>query len=53
MADVFYKKPSGEIFKYQAGRMKKTSCDEKYTLCDINGKEAKETKKATTKKGAK
>ena len=47
MADVFYKKPSGEVFKYQAGRMKKSSCDEKYTLCDINGKEIKkETKKA-------
>ena len=47
MADVFYKKPSGEVFKYQAGRMKKSSCDEKYTLCDIKGKEIKkETKKA-------
>ena len=47
MADVFYKKPSGEVFKYQAGRMKKSSCDEKYTLCDKGGKAIKkETKKA-------
>ena len=53
MADVYYKKPSGEVFKYQAGRMKKSSCDEKYTLCDLNGKEVKAEKKASTKKGAK
>jgi len=53
MADVYYKKPSGEVFKYQAGRMKKSSCDEKYTLCDLNGKEVKAEKKATAKKGAK
>ena len=47
MADVYYKKPNGEVFKYQAGRMKKSSCDEKYTLCDLNGKAVKiETKKA-------
>ena len=47
MADVYYKKPSGEVFKYQAGRMKKSSCDSKYDLCDINGKSVKkETKKA-------
>ena len=53
MAEVYYKKSNGEVFKYQAGRMKKSSCDEKYTLCDLNGKEAKVTKKASTKKGAK
>ena len=53
MADVYYKKPNGEVFKYQAGRMKKSSCDEKYTLCSIDGKEVKAEKKATTKKGAK
>ena len=47
MADVFYKKPNGEVFKYEAGRMKKSSCDSKYTLCSANGKEIKkETKKA-------
>jgi hypothetical protein len=52
MAEVYYKKPNGEIFKYQAGRMKKTSCDSKYTLCDSRGKPV-EKKKATAKKGAK
>ena len=47
MADIYYKKPNGEVFLYQAGRMKKSSCDSKYTLCDSNGKEVKkETKKA-------
>ena len=47
MADVYYKKPNGEVFKYQAGRMKKASCDSKYALCDIKGKAIKkETKKA-------
>ena len=53
MADVYYKKPSGEVFKYQAGRMKKSSCDKKYTLCDAKGKSVTVEKKATTKKGAK
>ena len=53
MAEVYYKKPNGEIFKYQAGRMKKSSCDENYTLCDANGKEVKVEKKTTAKKGAK
>ena len=53
MADVFYKKPSGEVFKYQAGRMKKSSCDEKYTLCDIKGKEIKKAVKKETKKAKK
>ena len=53
MADVFYKKPNGEVFKYEPGRMKKSSCDSKYTLCDAKGKEVKVEKKATTKKGAK
>ena len=53
MAEVYYKKPNGEVFKYQAGRMKKSSCDSKYTLCDIGGKAVKVEKKATAKKGAK
>ena len=53
MADVFYKKPNGEVFKYEAGRMKKASCDDKYTLCDLNGKEVKAEKKASSKKGYK
>ena len=53
MADIFYKKPNGEVIKYAPGRMKKSSCDEKYTLCEANGKELKVEKKATTKKGAK
>ena len=47
MADVYYKKPNGEVFKYAPGRMKKSSCDEKYKLCDAKGKAVKkETKKA-------
>ena len=50
MADVYYKKPSGVVFKYQAGRMRKSSCDEKYTLCDIGGKAIQKAKK---KSGAK
>ena len=51
MADVYYKKPSGEVFKYQAGRMKKSSCDTKYTECDAKGKaiEKKTTKKKADK----
>ena len=53
VAEVYYKKPNGEVFKYQAGRMKKSSCDSKYTLCDIGGKATKVEKKATAKKGAK
>ena len=53
MAEVYYKKPNGEVFKYQAGRMKKASCDEKYTLCDNKGKAVTVEKKATAKKGAK
>jgi len=53
MAEVYYKKPNGEVFKYQAGRMKKSSCDSKYTLCDANGKEVKVEKKTTAKKGVK
>tara|TARA_Y100000310_G_scaffold228337_1_gene230657 strand:+ start:66 stop:221 length:156 start_codon:yes stop_codon:yes gene_type:complete len=51
MADVFYKKPSGEVFKYEAGRMKKSSCDSKYTECDAKGKAIE--KKATQKKATK
>mgnify|MGYP003148449116 FL=1 len=51
MADVFYKKPNGEVFKYEPGRMKKSSCDSKYTECDAKGKAVE--KKATTKKADK
>ena len=51
MADVFYKKPSGEVFKYEAGRMKKSSCDSKYTECDAKGKAIE--KKATQEKATK
>jgi len=53
MADIYYKKPSGEVFKYQAGRMKKSSCDSKYELCDINGKVIKQETKKETKKAKK
>ena len=55
MANVFYKKPNGEVFKFEAGRMKKSSCDSKYTPCDAAGKElAKKTsKKSSAKEGDK
>ena len=51
MADIYYKKPNGEVFRYEAGRMKKSSCDSKYTECDAKGKtvEKKTTKKKATK----
>ena len=45
MADVYYKKPNGEVIKYQAGRMKKSSCEIKYTLCDAGGKAVQKKKK--------
>lgn len=47
MPDTYYKKPNGEIFKFERGRMKKSSCELKYTKCDKNGKEIKPK---TTKK---
>ena len=46
MTNVFYKKPNGEVFLYEAGRMKKSSCDQKYVLCDANGKDIKPKPKA-------
>ena len=49
----FFKKPNGEVFPYQAGRMKRSSCEEKYTLCDINGKEIKKEVKKEVKKESK
>ena len=49
MADIFYKKPNGEVFKYEAGRMQKDSCDKKYTLCDAKGKAVVKTKKKAEK----
>lgn len=52
MSDTYYKKPNGEVFRYEAGRMKKDSCEAKYTLCDSKGKEIK-AEKATKKKGSK
>ena len=39
MAKIFYKKPNGEVLLYEPGRMKKSSCDKKYVLCDGSGKE--------------
>ena len=45
MTYIYYKKPNGEVFKYQAGRMKKSSCDKKYILCDANGKAITKPKK--------
>ena len=45
MADIYYKKPNGEVFRYEPGRMKKDSCDKKYTLCDKNGKAVQKPKK--------
>ena len=51
MADIFYKKPNGEVIKYEPGRMKKSSCDSKYTECDAKGKaiEKKAPKEKATK----
>ena len=46
----YFKKPNGEVFPYQAGRMKRSSCEAKYTLCDSNGKEIKKEVKKETKK---
>lgn len=50
MSDVFYKKPNGDVFKFQLGRMKKESCDKKFVLCDSNGKEIKKVEKKEVKK---
>ena len=47
MADIYYKKPNGEVFRYEPGRMRKDSCDKKYTLCDKNGKAVQKPKKKT------
>ena len=55
MSNVFYKKPNGEVFRFELGRMKKSSCDAKYVLCDASGKEVKQEapKKASKKKEGK
>ena len=45
MADVYFKKPNGEVVRYEAGRMKLSSCESKYIKCDVNGKEIKAVKK--------
>ena len=52
---IFYKKPNGEVFKFEAGKMKKSSCDAKFVLCDVSGKEIKKEapKKSSKKKGDK
>ena len=51
MSNVFYKKPNGEVFRFELGRMKKSSCDAKYVLCDASGKEVKkESPKKVEKK---
>tara|TARA_Y100000310_G_C20548102_1_gene746629 strand:+ start:330 stop:500 length:171 start_codon:yes stop_codon:yes gene_type:complete len=46
MVNTFYKKPNGEYFRFEPGRMKKSSCDKKYVLCDFQGKEIKSKPKA-------
>ena len=46
MADVYFKKPNGEVVRYEAGRMKLSSCEAKYIKCDAGGKEIKEVKKS-------
>ena len=51
MADIFYKKPNGEVIKYAPGRMKKSSCEKKYAKCDSMGKAIE--KKAPKKKADK
>ena len=52
---IFYKKNDGEVFKFEVGKMKKSSCDAKFVLCDASGKEiVKEApKKSSKKKGNK
>ena len=50
MGAVYYKKPNGEVFKFERGRMKESSCEAKYTLCDISGKEIKKVEKKESKK---
>ena len=47
---MFYRKPNGEYFKYEPGRMKKSSCDKKYVECDFQGKDLKPKPKAKAKK---
>ena len=49
----YFKKPNGEVFPFQAGRHKRSSCEKKYILCDINGKEIKKEVKKETKKSKK
>jgi len=49
MADVYYKKPNGEVFRYEPGRMVKSSCDSKFTLCDAKGKAIKKEEKKAEK----
>ena len=48
--NMFYRKPNGEYFKYEPGRMKKSSCDKKYVECDFQGKDLKPKPKAKAKK---
>jgi len=52
---TYYKKPDGEVFLFQAGKMKKSSCDRKFVLCDASGNEIKKEKpkKSSKKKGDK
>tara|TARA_Y100001963_G_C6518656_1_gene325567 strand:- start:308 stop:466 length:159 start_codon:yes stop_codon:yes gene_type:complete len=49
----YFKKPNGEVFPYQPGRMKRSSCEEKYTLCDKEGNEIKKEVKKEVKKSKK
>tara|TARA_R100001230_G_C5502232_1_gene45823 strand:- start:142 stop:300 length:159 start_codon:yes stop_codon:yes gene_type:complete len=51
--DIYYKKADGEIFKFERGKMKQSSCDAKFVKCDMNGNPIKEDKKPSKKKGAK
>ena len=44
MAHIYYKKPNGEVFRYEPGRMVKSSCDSKFTLCDAKGKAIQKAK---------
>jgi len=51
MADVYFKKNTGVIFKFQSGSHDLANCRERFAECDKNGKAL--VKKTAKKKGDK
>ena len=51
MADIYFKKNTGVIFKFQSGNHDLANCRERFSECDVNGKAL--AKKPTKKKGDK